>query len=508
MAKKEISWILRARDTVSTVLNRLSRRFSSFASGGIKFAKLLFSAFALIGGAAVAMGGKFIAAYHKQAQAEAKLKAVLKATGYAAGFTTEQLKAQASELQKQTGIGDELILSMQGILASFRNISGDNFQEATKAILDMSTVMTKAGNDTDQIEASVIQVGKALNDPIKGISALSRVGVTFTEQQKEQIAAMQQAGDLAGAQKIILEELKNEFDGAAEGVDANVKSYRLFTDALGDAQEEAGRAITENLALSSVFDKFTKILNELVDSGVIELWAERLASAANEAMKYISPVIEGMGKIYHFIQKVGATAGGMMEGMSFEDAYKMSDEVIEDMKKEKEAKLETIRFERAERKKTAEEAEQQEMKVAKAKREVRDKVDAKAKAEGEISAITKDLEYRTKLQQLLNKGKEEEAKLLEIQKKLGRELTEDEKSRIGEKLQALKKAEDEGKAPEIKTVEPEKTALERIGAIYGTQPSSKDQTKKLESIVTHTKKTNQILEDMKNNAKEASLGAV
>ena len=47
-------------------------------------------------------------------------------------------------------------------------------------------------------------VGKALNDPLKGLTALSRIGVQFTAQQQEQIKAMVEVGDVAGAQKIIL----------------------------------------------------------------------------------------------------------------------------------------------------------------------------------------------------------------------------------------------------------------------------------------------------------------
>ncbi|MES2155937.1 MAG: hypothetical protein V4510_12455, partial [bacterium] len=65
----------------------------------------------------------------------------------------------------------------------------------------------------------IIKVGKALNDPTKGLTALSRVGILFTDQQKKQIKALQKSGDLLGAQKIILKELGTEFGGsfAAKG---------------------------------------------------------------------------------------------------------------------------------------------------------------------------------------------------------------------------------------------------------------------------------------------------
>ncbi len=66
------------------------------------------------------------------------------------------------------------------------------------------------------MKASAIQLGKALNDPTKGVTALSRVGVTFTQQQKDQIKALQESGDTMGAQKVILKELQKEFGGSAK----------------------------------------------------------------------------------------------------------------------------------------------------------------------------------------------------------------------------------------------------------------------------------------------------
>ena len=518
MAKKEISWILRAKDSVSTVLNRVGKKFKSFASGGMKFAKLLSGAFLAIGAGAVAMGAKFIASYQKQAQAEAKLTAVLKATGYAAGFTTEQLKAQAAEIQKNTGIGDELTLSMQGILASFKNIKGDQFSAATMAILDMSTVMTKAGKDTDQIEQASIQLGKALNDPIKGISALSRVGIMFTDQQKEQIRTLQESGDMMSAQKIILEELKSEFGGAAEGVDKNVKSFRLFKDAIGDTEEEIGRALTENMTLTSVFDKLTKVLNNLVESGAIDLWIERLVSGLNEAkplLELTMYTLGGLYKAFKFVQdgaKMAAQAGvNYANGMNFSDAVKTAAQDVALERQTSELRLKNIRKEREVRKKARAEEEKEEMKTAQVKQKIKDELTGKAKTENEISAITKDLEHRARIQELLNKGKKTEVELMKIEKKLGRELTESEKGKITERLEALKKAE-EGKTASTDLGQPKTQtagiALEKIGAIFSSPLETKTDILQLKSIAGLTKKQNGLLQKLIDKDNDNSLGAV
>jgi hypothetical protein len=66
------------------------------------------------------------------------------------------------------------------------------------------------------LNSSVLQVGKALNDPVRGMTMLSRAGVVFTEQQRDQIKALAESGDQLGAQKIILRELTKEFQGSAK----------------------------------------------------------------------------------------------------------------------------------------------------------------------------------------------------------------------------------------------------------------------------------------------------
>ena len=176
-----------------------------------------------------------------QEEAEAKLGAVLEATGNAAGYNLEQLKAMAGAMQGVTTVGDETIIAGQAILATFKEIKGEAFEGATKAALDMSAVM-----DQD-LKSSMVQIGKALNDPIKGLTALSRVGVSFTDEQKEQIKVLQESGDIMGAQAVILRELQSEFGGAAAALrDTFGGAVTAASNAFGDLQEQIGFTITKN----------------------------------------------------------------------------------------------------------------------------------------------------------------------------------------------------------------------------------------------------------------------
>jgi hypothetical protein len=105
---------------------------------------------------------------------------------------------------------DEAIGSAQAMLLTFKQIQGVQFDKATEAVLDLSTAM---GTD---LNSAALQLGKALNDPIGGISALSRAGVQFSNDQKKVIKALVETGDVAGAQQVILRELEGQMGSAAE----------------------------------------------------------------------------------------------------------------------------------------------------------------------------------------------------------------------------------------------------------------------------------------------------
>lgn len=150
----------------------------------------------------------------KDAQAvTAQLSAGILSTGNAANVSVGGLNNLAAKIQGLTGQTDDSIGAAQGLLLTFTNIKNVGpdkiFDQATMAAADMAARM---GGDA----ASKAQMlGKALNDPVKGIAALTRVGVQFTEQQKSQISTMVNAGNTLGAQKVILAELNTQFGGSA-----------------------------------------------------------------------------------------------------------------------------------------------------------------------------------------------------------------------------------------------------------------------------------------------------
>ncbi len=195
---------------------------------------------------------------NESAKVQAQLQAVLKSTGNAAGLFAEDINDQSAALQKLTTYNDEAIGSMQNTLLTFTNIKGAVFQETVPAILDLATAM---GTD---LNGAAIQVGKALNDPVQGISALTRVGVTFSDAQKAVIENLVKTGQTAKAQQVIIAELNKEFGGSAA---AQAKTFagqmQQLANRFDDIKEKVGGALIP--IITNLLAKVTPIIEKIAD---------------------------------------------------------------------------------------------------------------------------------------------------------------------------------------------------------------------------------------------------
>lgn len=184
----------------------------------------------------------------------AQLEAVLKSTGGASGVTSQQAQDLASSLQKVTKFSDEAILGGENMLLTFTSIGKEIFPQATETILDMSQAL---GQD---LKSSAIQLGKALNDPITGVTALRRVGVQFSDEQEEMIKKLVESGQMMEAQKFILEELKTEFGGSAVAAGKTFGGQlEILKNKLSDIKENIGNALLP--ILSSLTEAFGRIID-------------------------------------------------------------------------------------------------------------------------------------------------------------------------------------------------------------------------------------------------------
>ncbi len=159
---------------------------------------------------AISLLQKFIRNTSQADEAIMQLNTVLRSTRGVSGLTRDGLLDMAAALQKTTRFGDETVVSAQALLLTFTRISGEVFPDALTAVLNVATAMK-----TD-LKSAAIQVGKALNDPIMGMTALSRSGITFTDTQKDMVKKLVESNDMLAAQTIILKELETQFGGSAK----------------------------------------------------------------------------------------------------------------------------------------------------------------------------------------------------------------------------------------------------------------------------------------------------
>ncbi|MFA6271164.1 MAG: phage tail length tape measure family protein [Candidatus Paceibacterota bacterium] len=205
------------------------------------------------------------------AVAQAQLAAVIKSTGGAAGVTADAINKMAGEFSKTTGVEDDLIVKNSALLLTFTNIGKTVFPQAMQAAIDMSAVM---GQD---LQSSVTMLGKALNDPIDGVTALKRVGVDFNDEARVMIANMVESGDVMGAQNLILQEMQKEFSGAAKAMnDASTKSAN-FKNSVGNLKEALGAGL-----LPAVRDVTTTV-GGWIDAVTASIEAENALTEAEKA---------------------------------------------------------------------------------------------------------------------------------------------------------------------------------------------------------------------------------
>lgn len=202
--------------------------------------------------------------------------AVIESTGGVAGISAAKVRelAEAYESINAT-MDDKVIQSAENLLLTFTAINEDAFEPALEAALNMNQAL---GGGEEGLQGTIIQVGKALQDPIRGLTALRRVGVNFTAAQQKQIKALVEANDLYGAQQLILAELGKEFGGqfAAAGDTATAR-FAKFQDAIEDAQMALATAFLP--VLEKVTDKLTTLLADPATMAAIEEFGGTMAEA-------------------------------------------------------------------------------------------------------------------------------------------------------------------------------------------------------------------------------------
>tara|TARA_R100000231_G_scaffold139628_2_gene121777 strand:- start:4818 stop:6644 length:1827 start_codon:yes stop_codon:yes gene_type:complete len=237
-----------------------------------------------------------IKAFDTQQKAIAQVEQGLKTTGGLVGRTSKELQKMASDLQSKTLFGDEVILKdATAQLLTFTNITGQQFDRTQVAALDLATRL-----DGDLKSAS-IQLGKALNDPVANLSALSRSGIQFSEDQKKVINSLAKTGRLAEAQTIILDELEKQYGGSAEAAArAGAGGLKQLQNKFGDLMEQVGKLLLP-------------VLNTLVDglNNMINAWSN-LDEGLKIAIVTLGGVLASIGPLVYIFGSLVSVVGFFM----------------------------------------------------------------------------------------------------------------------------------------------------------------------------------------------------
>jgi hypothetical protein len=191
-----------------------------------------------------ALGAASIKAFDEQQKAIAQVEAGLKSTAGAVGITSEELQKMAADLQKTSLFGDEDILkNVTAQLLTFTNIAQEQFEKTQVVAMDLATRVFD-GN----LKSASLMLGKALNDPVANLSALSRAGIQFSEEQKILIKSLAETGRMAEAQNVILAELERQYGGSAKAArEAGTGPIEVLTNQLSDLSEQIGERLVPHV---------------------------------------------------------------------------------------------------------------------------------------------------------------------------------------------------------------------------------------------------------------------
>ena len=243
--------------TLGTTSKRAGTATANIQRFGISFRSVVGPMVALTG--ALTLANRSLNTFGKR-QADLKvLAAQLERIGAGGSKQLNELKAAADRLGDATLFSQDDFVQSFNILSSFRAIAVESFTEVSEVAADIAQVM---GSD---VKSATVQLAKALEDPKRGLTALSRSGITFNEAQTETIKKLVDSGKLLDAQALVLETIKGQYEGAATAAGKGFAgALDLLSENAGDAAEALGKGLEPAAtaaanALAGVFEQISKI---------------------------------------------------------------------------------------------------------------------------------------------------------------------------------------------------------------------------------------------------------
>lgn len=284
MAENEVNIVIKAQDEASKVIGGITN-----VLGGL--GKIAFGA--ALGGIA-AVGTGLVLAVKDAAEEQVVLtnmQKVIEGTGKSAWISADQVESMAVAFEKTTRFSHDATIAASGVLLKFTNIGQDIFPQTIQTTLDMAEALGMDATSAAQT------LGRALEVPGEGLLRLKTLGVSFTKDQQEQIKAMVEAGDTAGAQKIILDALATSYNGVAAAAGNTLSGkITILKNVFGSLAEDIGASL-----LPMLTDLVQKYLLPLIPviTQVAQNIATWLPGAIQQVINWIQvnlmPVLQQFG---------------------------------------------------------------------------------------------------------------------------------------------------------------------------------------------------------------------
>jgi hypothetical protein len=252
-----------------------------------------------VGAAMLAASGFFVKAAADDEKQTVQLATALKSTQGAAGLTADAVMALTERLSEQTKMERSTILTGENMLLTFTRIGKDVFPQVAQAMVDLATKMNGGTiPSAEMLQQAAIRLGKAMDDPIAGMTALRRVGVLLTDEQENQIKSFMAMNDIMGAQQVILGEIERKFGGSAAAAAQTFSgSLTGVLTIVHQTAEAIGRAMLP--ALTSIGEAFYSITKPIMTflennqtlAGVIGFVVTALGAAAAASGAFLLVVV-------------------------------------------------------------------------------------------------------------------------------------------------------------------------------------------------------------------------
>ena len=255
-ANKSSAALLSTQGRSSTSLKTLSRNLAGTIAQYVSFGLILrqVATFMI----------KANAAAEEENIGFARLQSVIEATGRAAETSARQIDAMVDELELYSNADKQAAMDAAASLAIMESVPTSLFEQIFDTANDLSRVV---GQD---IGSAITTIGRAMEEPVEGMTRLRRQGIFITKELQSQITELVEQNRLYDAQKLLLDDIQERVAGTAEkmadaaGMQSLMVALDRYYGSVGQLANSATQPVTD--AAADTVNFFTRFVDQYLDA--------------------------------------------------------------------------------------------------------------------------------------------------------------------------------------------------------------------------------------------------